>query len=79
MADQCHYPELHLEDKGSVAFELMLSGARKKKRRFGLPWICQRTQRVFPAEVHSQSKSYKSTNDCDKTCNIQNCLSCPVK
>lgn len=25
VADQCHYPELHLEDKGSVAVELMLS------------------------------------------------------
>lgn len=35
VADQCHYPALHLEDKSSVAVELMLSGARKQRYILG--------------------------------------------
>lgn len=35
ITDQCHYPELHLEDTGSVAVELMVSGARKQSYIWG--------------------------------------------
>lgn len=67
VADQCHYPELHLEDKGSSWIDALRSA--EAELHFGLLHTCQRTLCVFPPKDHSQGKSYKSTSDCDRACN----------
>lgn len=67
VADQCHYPELHLEDKGSSWIDALRS--TEAELHFGLLHTCQRTLCIFPPKDHSQGKSYKSTSDCDRACN----------
>lgn len=54
-------------------------GSTEAALHFGLSRTCQRTLRMFPSKVHSQGKSYKSTDDCDETYNTETCLSCLVR
>lgn len=78
--DQCHYPELHLEDKSCMcSCWIDALGSMEGELHFGQSQTCQSTLWLLPSKDHSQGKSYKSINDCDKASKTQNCLSCPVK
>lgn len=68
VADQFHYPELLLEDKGSSWIDAL--GSAEAELHFGLLQTCQRTLSIFPPKDHSQGKSYKSTSDYEKACNV---------
>lgn len=54
-------------------------GRTEAEPHFGLSQTCQRTLRIFPSKDHSQGKSSKSTDDCQKAYNTENCLTCPTK
>lgn len=60
ITDQCHYPELHLEDKGSVAVELMVSGARKQSYIWGYHRLARGLCGYFHLKITARIKATKT-------------------
>lgn len=57
VVDRCHYPELHLEDKGSIAVELMLLGARNQSYILGYRRLARRLSGYFHLKIIVRVKS----------------------
>jgi len=60
VADQCHYPELHLGDKGSVAVELMLLRARKWSYILGYPRLARGLCGYFLLKIIARVKATRA-------------------
>lgn len=60
VADQCHYPEVHLVDKGSIAVALMLSGAQKQSYILGYHRLARELSAYFHLKITGRLKAIKS-------------------
>lgn len=78
VADQCHYPELHLEDKSSVAVELMLWGGRKQSHILGYRRLARGLCGYFHLKIIARVKAPKAPMTAIKLI-TENCLTCPIK